>query len=71
MRMLALSVGILGYGCGSTPFLLAPSVWLGCCWRGVVGLDFTCEDTTLMFRVVLDFGGIVCKGFCVLSLFVS
>ena len=71
MKTLALSVGILGGSWGSAPVLLASSVWLGCCWWGVVGLDSACEGTTLMFRVVLDFGGIVRKGLCVLSLFVS
>ena len=71
MKTLALSVGILGYGWGSTPILLAPSVWLGYCWCGVVGLDSACEGTALMFRVILDFRGIACEGFCVLSLSVS
>ena len=71
MKTLVLSVGILGGGWGSAPILLAPSVWLGCCWWGVVGLDFAYEGTTLMFRVVLDFGGIICEGICVLSLSVS
>ena len=71
MKMLALSVGILSGGWGSAPVLLAPSVWLGCCWWGIVGLDSACEGTVLMFRVVLDFGCIVYEGFCVLSLSVS
>ena len=68
-------MGILGCGWGSTPVLLAPSVWLGCCWWGVVGLDSASEGTTLIFRVVLGFGGIVCEEFCFvfffLPLFVS
>ena len=68
MKMLALFVGILGNGWGLAPVLLANFVWLGCClW----GMDSTCEGTALMFRVILDFGGIVCEGFCVLSLSVS
>ena len=71
MKTLALSMGILGGGWGSAPILLAPSVWLGCCWWGVVGLDSAYEGTTLMFRVVLDFGGIVCEGICVLFLSIS
>ena len=73
MKSLALSVGILGNGWGSAPVLLAPFVWLDCYWGGggVVGLDSACEGTTLMFRVVLDFGGIVREGLCVLSLSVS
>ena len=71
MKMLALSVGILGYGWASALILLAPSIWLGCCWWGVVGLDFACKGTALMFRVVLDFGGIAYEGFYVLSLSVS
>ena len=64
-------MGILGCGLGSALILLAPSIWLGCCWWGIVGLDSTCEGMTLMFRDVLDFGGIACEGFCVLSLSVS
>ena len=64
-------MGILGGGWGSTPILLAPSVWLSCCWWGVVGLDSACKGTTLMFRVILDFGGIICEGFYVLPLSVS
>ena len=71
MKTLALSVGILGCGWGSAPILLAPSVWLGCCWWGVVGLDFACKGIALMFHVILDFGGITCEGFYVLSLSVS
>ena len=69
--MLALLVGILGYGWGLAPTLLIPFAWLGYCWWGIVGLDSCYEGTTLMFRVVLDFGGMVCKGFCLLSLFIS
>ena len=42
--------------------MLAPSIWLGYCWWDVVGLDYAYEGTTLIFRVVLDFGGIVCEG---------
>ena len=34
-------------------------------------MDSTYEGMALMFRVILDFGGIVCEGFCVLSLSVS
>ena len=30
---------------------------------GLVGLDFACESTVLMFRVVFDVRGITCKGF--------
>ena len=56
-------MGILGCGWGSAPVLLAPSVWLGCCWWDVVGLDSACKGTTLIFCVVLDFGGIVCGEF--------
>ena len=41
---------------------MAPSVWLSCYWWGVVGLDSAYKGTTLKFRVVLDFGGIVCEG---------
>ena len=64
-------MGILGYGWGSTPVLLAPSVWLGCYWWDVVSLDSACEGMALMFHVILDFGGIACEGFCVMSLSVS
>ena len=71
MKTLALSVGILGDGWGSAPVLLAPSVCLCCCWWGVVGQDSACEGTALIFRVVLDFGGIVCEGLYVLPLSVS
>ena len=69
MKVLTLSVGTLVWGWGSTPVLLVPSVWLSCCWWGVVGLDFACEGTTLIFRVVLDFGGIVYEGLCFLFFF--
>ena len=71
MKTLALSMGILDCGWGLAPVLLAPSVWLGYCWWGVVGLDSACEGTTLMFHVVQDFGGITCEGFYVLSLSIS
>ena len=47
---------------GSLP--LAPSVWLSCCCWGIVGLDSACEGTTFIFRVVLDFGGVVYEGLC-------
>ena len=67
MKMLALSMGILGYGWGSAPVLLTPFVWLGCYWWGFVGLDSASEGTTLMFRVVLDFEGIYLQGFLSLS----
>ena len=69
--MLALSVGILGCGWGSAPILLIPSAWLGCCGWDFVGRDSACKGTTLIFRVVLDFRGIACEGFCLLSLFAS
>ena len=59
MKMLALLVGILGCGWGLAPTLLIPFAWLGYCWWGAVGLDSTCEGTTLMFHVVLDFGGML------------
>ena len=62
MKVLALLVGILGRGCGWAPILLTPSVQLGCCWWGVVGLDFACEGTVLMFHVILDLGGICLRG---------
>ena len=71
MKTLALLIGILGDGWGSAPILLTPSVWLGCYWWGVVGLDSASKGTMLIFRIIVDFGGIVCKGICVLSLFVS
>ena len=58
MKVLALSVGILGWGWGSAPILLTPFTWLGYCCGGIVGLDFAYEGTTLMFRVALDLGGI-------------
>ena len=67
MKTFALSVGTLGCGWGSTPILLTPSVWLGCCWWGVFGLDSACKGTTLLFRVVLDFGGICLWGLLSLS----
>ena len=62
-------MGILGCGWGSAPILLTPSIWLGYCWWGIVGLDSAYEGTTLMFCVVLDFRGICLQGF--LSLFAS
>ena len=68
MKVLALSMGILEWGWGLAPILLAPSAWLGCCWWGVVGLDFACEGTSLIFRVILDFGGICPWGLLSLSL---
>ena len=55
MKMLALSVGILGCGWGLAPVLLITSAWFGCCWCGVVGLDSACEGTTLMLRRLLFF----------------
>ena len=67
MKMLALSIGILGYGWGLAPITLAPSAWLGYCWWGVVGLDSACKGTALIFRVVLDFGGICLRGLLSLS----
>ena len=67
MKMLALSVGILGCGWGPAPTSLAPSAWLGCCWWGVIGLDFACEGISLIFHVVLDFGGICLRGLLSLS----
>ena len=64
-------MGILGSGWGLAPVLLAPSIWLGGYWWGVVGLDSAYEGTMLMFCIVLDFGGIDREGLCVLSLSVS
>ena len=58
MKVLALSVGILGWGWGSAPILLTPFTWLGYCCGGIVGLDFAYEGTTLIFLVALDLGGI-------------
>ena len=49
--------------------MLAPSIWLGYCWWDVVGLDYAYEGTTLIFCVVLDFGGIVCEGLFFLFFF--
>ena len=67
MKALALLVGNLGCGCGLAPILLTPSVWLGYYWWGIVGQDSACEGTTLMFRVVLDLGGICLWGLLSLS----
>ena len=71
MKVLTLSMGILGCGLGSAPVLLALSIWLGCYQWGVVGLDSACEGTALIFRVVLDFGGIVCEEFCFFFYFLT
>ena len=43
---------------GSSPHSVGTFAWLGYCWWGIVGLDSACEGMTLIFCVVLDFGGI-------------